>query len=187
MAEHHPHHDPIEDNVDTHPAKVAIGVLVGAIALVIGIVLLAQLALNVYADRSRKNDPAMSDAAIEQRIAPVAKLVVDPNAPAPTPPAQPANVAQVAAAPAAGAAAAGANAGKATFDKVCTACHTAGVLGAPKLGDKAAWAPRIATGKDTLYNAALHGLRAMPPKGGDASLPDADVKAAVDYMVNAAK
>ena len=187
MAEHH-HHDPIEDNVDSHPAKVAIGVLIGAIALVIGIVLLAQLALNVYADRSRKNDPAMSDAAIAKRIAPVARLVVDPNAPAPTPPAQPANVAAVTpAAPAAGGAAAGANAGKATFDQVCTACHTAGVLGAPKFGDKAAWAPRIAQGKDKLYNAALHGLNAMPPKGGNASLPDADVKAAVDYMVNAAK
>ena len=188
MAEHHSHHDPIQDNVDSHPVKVAVGVGIGLVALVVGIVLLAQLALNVYADRSRKNDPAMSDAAIAKRIAPVAKLVVDPNAPAPTPPAQPANVAQVsAAAPAAGGAAAGANAGKATFDQVCTACHTAGVLGAPKFGDKAAWAPRIAQGKDTLYNAALHGLRAMPAKGGNASLPDADVKAAVDYMVNAAK
>ena len=188
MAEHHPHHDPIEDNVDSHPGKVAVGVLVGFIALVIGIVLLAELALNVYADRSRKNDPAMSDAAIEKRIAPVAKLVVDPNAPAPTPPAQPANVAQVSVpAPAAGGAAAGADAGKATFEQVCTACHTAGVLGAPKFGDKAAWAPRIKQGKDTLYNHALHGFNAMPAKGGNASLPDADVKAAVDYMVNAAK
>ena len=186
MAEHH-HSDPIEENVDSHPARVAVGVAIGAIALVIGIVLLAQLALNVYADRSRKNDPAMSNAAIAQRIAPVAKLVVDPNAPAPTPPAQPANVAQVAsAAPAAGAAA-GADAGKATFEKVCSACHGTGVLNAPKLGDKAAWGPRIAQGKDALYNSALHGKNAMPAKGGNASLPDADVKAAVDYMVNAAK
>ena len=160
MAEHHPHHDPIEDNVDSHPGRVAIGVLVGFIALVVGIVLLAELALNVYADRSRKNDPAMSDAAIEQRIAPVAKLVVDPNAPAPTPPAQPANVAQVAAAPAAG---------------------------APKLGDKAAWAPRLAQGKDALYATALKGKGAMPAKGGNPALPDDAVKAAVDYMTAAAK
>jgi cytochrome c5 len=68
----------------------------------------------------------------------------------------------------------------------CNACHAAGVAGAPKFGDKAAWAPRIAQGKDALYNSALHGKNAMPPKGGS-SAPDADVKAAVDYMVNAAK
>jgi len=193
MAEHHHHTDPIEENVDSHPVKVAIGVAVGALALVVGIVLLAQLALNVYADRSRKDDPAMSPQAVAKRIAPVATLAIDPNAPAPAPAAQPATpVAQVAAAPAAaanaGAAAAGSSdAGKATFDKVCTACHGTGVAGAPKFGDKAAWAPRIAQGKDALYNSALHGKNAMPPKGGMASLPDADVKAAVDYMVSAAK
>jgi len=189
MAEHHHHTDPAEKNADSHPVKIAIGVVVGALALVVGIVLMAQLALNVYADRSRKDDPAMSAQAVQKRIAPVATLAVDPNAPAPTPPAQPAApVAQVAAAAAPGAAAGGgSDAGKATFDKVCTACHTAGVAGAPKFGDKAAWAPRIAQGKDTLYNAALHGKGAMPPKGGNAALPDADVKAAVDYMVNAAK
>jgi cytochrome c5 len=62
-----------------------------------------------------------------------------------------------------------------------------GVAGAPKAGDKAAWAPRIATGKDALYKAALHGLNAMPPKGGNMSLSDADVKAAVDYMVSLVK
>ena len=186
MAQHH-HSDPIEENVDSHPVKLAIALVIGLFALVVGIVLVAQLALNAYGDRSMKNEPAMSGAAVAKRIAPVAKLVVDPNAPAPTPPAQPAMpVAQVTAAPAGGAAA-GADAGKATFEKVCTACHGTGVLGAPKFGDKAAWAPRIAQGKDTLYNAALHGLRAMPAKGGNASLPDADVKAAVDYMVNAAK
>jgi cytochrome c5 len=186
MAEHHHHNDPIEENVDSHPLSVAIGVGIGAIALVIGIVLVVQLALNFYADRSRKNDPAMSDAAVSARIAPVAKLAVDPNAPAPTPPAQPAApVAQVAAAPAAAPAAGGA--GKTTFDQVCTACHTAGVAGAPKFGDKAAWAPRIAKGKDALYNSALHGLNAMPPKGGNTALADADVKAAVDYMATAAK
>jgi cytochrome c5 len=77
--------------------------------------------------------------------------------------------------------------GEATFKQVCSVCHMAGVAGAPKFGDKAAWAPRIATGMNTLYNAALHGLRAMPAKGGNSSLSDADVKAAVDYMVSKAK
>jgi cytochrome c5 len=86
---------------------------------------------------------------------------------------------------AAPAAAAGGN-GKALFDTTCVACHGAGVAGAPKFGDKAAWAPRIAQGLATLQDHALHGKGAMPPKGGS-SAPDADVKAAVEYMVNAAK
>jgi cytochrome c5 len=77
--------------------------------------------------------------------------------------------------------------GKKVFETVCTACHTPGVAGAPKFGDKAAWAPRIKTGMDALYNSALHGKGAMPPKGGNASLSDADVKAAVDYMVSQSK
>jgi cytochrome c oxidase subunit 2 len=77
--------------------------------------------------------------------------------------------------------------GKSVFDGTCTACHSTGVAGAPKVGDKAAWAPRIAKGKDTLYHDALHGLNAMPPKGGNAALSDDAVKAAVDYMVSQAK
>ncbi|WP_153099070.1 c-type cytochrome [Paraburkholderia hayleyella] len=79
-----------------------------------------------------------------------------------------------------------AQAGKALYQQVCQVCHAAGVLNAPKFGDKAAWAPRLKDPMDTLYNYALHGKGAMPPKGGS-SASDADVKAAVDYMVNAAK
>ena len=81
-------------------------------------------------------------------------------------------------------------AGKTLFNAACTACHTAGIAGAPKVGDKAAWAPRIAQGTNTLYEHAIKGFQGkagvMPPKGGS-SAPDADVKAAVDYMVAAAK
>jgi cytochrome c5 len=77
--------------------------------------------------------------------------------------------------------------GKAVYDETCHVCHATGLAGSPKFGDKAAWGPRIATGTDKLYNAALHGLNAMPPKGGNADLTDAQVKAAVDYMVSAAK
>ena len=81
--------------------------------------------------------------------------------------------------------------GKKVFDTACTACHGAGIAGAPKFGDKAAWAPRIAEGTNTLYTHALQGFQGkggvMPPKGGYSSLSDADVKAAVDYMVSAAK
>ncbi|MDR5755473.1 c-type cytochrome [Caballeronia sp. LZ035] len=98
-----------------------------------------------------------------------------------------ASVPQAAPAPAAGAQSAdAAQAGKALYEQVCQACHAAGVLGAPKFGDKAAWAPRLKEPMDTVYNYALHGKGAMPPKGGS-NAPDADVKAAVDYMVNASK
>jgi cytochrome c5 len=90
----------------------------------------------------------------------------------------------VAAAPAAAAAKPD---GKKLYDTACMACHAAGVAGAPKLGDKAAWAPRIKSGQDALYASALKGKGTMPAKGGNPATPDADVKAAVDYMVNAAK
>lgn len=94
-------------------------------------------------------------------------------------------VAAAAAAPVAAAPAAAD--GKKIYDASCVACHGAGVAGAPKFGDKAAWAPRIKTGMDALYATAIKGKGVMPPKGGNASLSDADVKAAVDYMVAAAK
>jgi cytochrome c5 len=74
----------------------------------------------------------------------------------------------------------------ALYGQVCAACHMAGVANAPKLGDKAAWAPRIATGVDALTASAIKGKGAMPPKGGSAA-PDSEIKAVVQYMVNAAK
>jgi cytochrome c5 len=77
--------------------------------------------------------------------------------------------------------------GRKVYDSTCTACHQTGVANAPKLGDKAAWAPRIKQGTDTLLQSALKGKGAMPPKGGNASLSDADVKAAIDFMVSQAK
>ncbi len=77
--------------------------------------------------------------------------------------------------------------GKAVYDSTCHVCHATGLVGAPKFGDKAAWAPRIATGLETLHSVALKGMNAMPPRGGNTTLSDAEVKAAVDYMVAAAK
>ena len=99
--------------------------------------------------------------------------------------ATPAAVATATAAPAK-LAAADAGAGEALYKQSCFACHGAGVAGAPKLGDKAAWAPRIPAGLDALTASAIKGKNAMPPKGGSAA-SDADVHAAVEYMVNAAK
>jgi cytochrome c5 len=73
--------------------------------------------------------------------------------------------------------------GEQAFTKVCSACHATGVNGAPKIGDHAAWGPRIALGKETLYKDAIAGKGNMPPKGGT-SWPDATIKMAVDYMVS---
>lgn len=107
------------------------------------------------------------------------------SAPAPAAPAA-AAPAPAAAAPAAAPAAASAETGKKVYEQVCAACHAAGVAGAPKFGDKAAWAPRLKEGMDVVHNYALKGKGVMPPKGGYAG-PDADVIAASDYMANAAK
>ncbi|MDX1374854.1 MAG: c-type cytochrome, partial [Burkholderiales bacterium] len=77
--------------------------------------------------------------------------------------------------------------GKAVYDKACVACHATGVANAPKLGDKAAWAPRLGTGVDALMKSVIAGKGAMPPKAGNPSLTDAEIRAAVDYMVAQAK
>jgi cytochrome c5 len=69
------------------------------------------------------------------------------------------------------------------FQSVCSACHTTGVNGAPKIGDHAAWGPRIAQGKETLYKDAIGGKGNMPPKGGT-TWPDDTIRKVVDYMVS---
>jgi len=78
------------------------------------------------------------------------------------------------------------NAPPALYTQVCSACHATGVAGAPKLGDKAAWAPRMADGIDGMTAIAIKGKGAMPPRGGTTA-SDADIKAVVTYMANAAK
>jgi cytochrome c5 len=115
-------------------------------------------------------------------------------APAPAAaPAASASAAPAAAAPAAATAVASAGPadGKKVFDGTCHVCHATGIAGAPKFGDKAAWAPRIAQGEATLIQHAMNGFQGkagvMPPKGGNTSLTEADIKAAVEYMTAAAK
>lgn len=76
--------------------------------------------------------------------------------------------------------------GEKVYGATCASCHGAAVLGAPKLGDKPSWTPRIAKGVDVLYKSAIEGLKMMPPRGGNAALKDDEVKAAVDYMVSKA-
>jgi cytochrome c5 len=117
--------------------------------------------------------PATAAAAPADAAAPAAPVVIPPPAAA-------------AAAPVA--AAGGAGVGKALYEKTCQVCHAAGVAGAPKFGDKAAWAPHIAKGMAELYKSAVTGTpKGMPPKGTAMDASEADLKAAVDYMVGAAK
>ncbi len=81
--------------------------------------------------------------------------------------------------------------GMQAFEQVCSVCHGQGIAGAPKAGDAAAWGPRIAEGKATLYQHALQGFQSngavMPAKGGRPDIPDAVIRQAVDYMVGMVK
>ncbi len=115
------------------------------------------------------------------------KKTAESPAAAPAPATAPATQVAAAASAAPAAPAANSEAGKSAYNKTCALCHGAGVAGAPKPGDKADWGPRIAQGKDTLYKHALEGFNgakgSMPARGGNSSMSDDDVKAAVDHMV----
>jgi len=175
------HHTPEHTSLIKTPKQLIIVVLLSFIVPITVIIMLAHLAI----DGTRKSGATAET--IAQRIKPVGSVVVDPNAPAPVAAPVVAVAAPGAAAPAAAAGGGDAAKGKSIYDSTCMACHAAGVAGAPKAGDKAAWAPRLKTGKDTLHAAAIKGMGAMPPKGGNASLSDADVKAAVDYLIGLVK
>ena len=111
-----------------------------------------------------------------------------PAAPAPAAAAAPAPAAEaVAAAPAAAPVATASANGEALYKQACQVCHAAGVAGAPKLGDKAAWAARLPSGIDALYASVAKGKGAMPPRGGAAQASDADLRAAVEYMTASVK
>lgn len=135
----------------------------------------AYLANSAGAKFAEPNRPAAAQTAEAAPAAAPAQAVAPVVAPAP------------AAAPAAPAAtaAAGAN-GEALYKQACAVCHAAGVAGAPKLGDKAAWSARLGAGVPALTAAVIKGKGAMPPKGGS-SAPDAEIQAAVEYMVQAVK
>lgn len=120
-----------------------------------------------------------ANAEAEAPAAPAAAAPV-PQAAAPAAPAPEA-------APAPQAAAASTADGKKLYESTCFACHSAGIAGAPKFGDKAAWAKYVATGVDAMVSVAMQGKGAMPPKGGAANATEADIRAAVQYMVDAAK
>ena len=121
-----------------------------------------------------------SGSSADARIKPVAEVAFAGA----KPPQEPAK-------PAAAAASAPVRDGQQVYKASCVACHDAGIAGAPKLGDQGQWAKRIAKGLDALYGSAVNGMQGgtgvMPPKGGNPALSDAEVKAAVDYMVAQSK
>lgn len=137
------------------------GILVGSIVAAV-ILMAVVVPFSITGKKPAATDPE----ALASRIQPVAKFELQKAAPA-----------------AGGAAKDGAT----VFNTVCSACHNTGAAGAPKAGDKAAWAPRIAQGAEVLYKSALNGKNAMPPRGGASNLSDAEVKAAVDFLVAKAK
>ena len=155
---------------------LVLGILIG-IAVVLYV--LARIVAANTQEKHVVSDPA-NQAVVAERIAPVAKVAIagqDNSALAP--------VQAAAAAPAADLG------GEEVFNMACMACHGAGVAGAPKMGDKAAWGSRIAKGAETLHKHALEGFQGsagfMPPKGGRADLSDKSIINAVDFMVAASK
>ncbi len=161
---------------DRNFVKTFSGLVAALAALTVVIFILAQMVVSA-SNLKKDKTVAQNDAAVAERIKPVGEITVSSNAVMDTliPTAN----------------AAGTDKGKATYDGTCAVCHGAGIAGAPKFGDKAVWAPHIAKGIDTLHTHALKGFQGktgvMPAKGGNAGLSDADVKAAVDYMVSKSK
>jgi cytochrome c5 len=141
------------------PQQLVVVILLSFIVPIVGILLVVQLVVG-----SPTADPgALKPEAIAQRIQPVGKVEVGAPAAAP-----------------------GARAGEDIVKTTCAACHQAGVANAPKFGDKAAWGPLIKQGLNALTANAIKGKGAMPPRGGDASLTDAEVTRAVAFMANQA-
>lgn len=167
---------------------------------VLGALVVASIVILVLARAIGEQEASATQGTVAERTAPVGKVKVagaaETSAPAAT-----ANPGDLAGTPQAGQDPAAqaplqiaqaeepADKGKKVYDTACVVCHQTGVGGAPKVGDKAAWADRIAQGEATLADRAIKGFQGktgmMPPKGGRADLSDEDVKAAVSYMIEA--
>ena len=155
----------VEEHTEEHagliktPKQLIVTVVLSFLIPIIVLIMLAHLV--AAGDQTGAGSDALQPKAIEARIKPVASLdLVDANAP---------KVYKT---------------GQQVFESTCTACHTAGVAGAPKIGNHEAWAPFIKTGYEEMVKNAIHGIKAMPPKGGNPSLSDYEVARAVAYMAN---
>ena len=146
-------------------------VLVTLVGITIGILVIANF---LYSDETAVADEGVQKE-VAERIAPVGEVYIAGSEPSKTSDAQVSETpVQVAAAEING---------EQVYQQVCSACHTAGVLNAPKPGDTVAWEPRLAKGLDTVYANAINGIGAMPPKGGRVDMSDEAIKAAVDFLL----
>ena len=151
---------------------------------IIGLLVLVSILIFVlaraFSSVHEEMDVAMIES-IQERIKPVGLAYVGDEAPAVAAASKSSDAAEGDAAAAETAVVADA---KTTYETVCAVCHLAGVANAPKLGDKAAWAPRLGD-TNALYMAVINGKNAMPPRAGRPDLSDETLKAAVDYMLEA--
>lgn len=144
------------------------GVILMALVAFTVIVFISARTIGGNAFEKMQNSPK----AVLQRIQPVGQVRVGK-----------ADQVVVAAAPAASTEAGAGKSGEQVYNSACVACHASGVAGAPKVGDKAAWEARLAQGMDALLNVSIKGKGAMPPKGGNASLSDEELKSAIEHML----
>jgi cytochrome c5 len=155
---------------------LVLGILLG---ITIGLIILARIIAGNTSVAHKQEDPVFRQE-IAARISPVAKVAVAGQDNSALVPAE-----------ATPAVAAEDLPGETVYNQACVACHGAGIAGAPKFGDKAAWGPRIAQGADTLHKHAIEGFQGkaglMPPKGGRTDLSDQSVINAVDYIVAASQ
>lgn len=154
--------------------------LVASAVVVVGVALSGQALASKLADQTGNAEPMgtrsiMSPSKIDARTQPSAKVCVQGE-----------ECGGAAAAPVAAAASA-AKTPEEIYNSSCMACHATGAAGAPKVGDAAAWAPRIAQGADTLHKHAIGGFNMMPPKGTCAACSDDEIMAVVDFMVSKSK
>src|SRR3954466_3247270 len=153
------HHDEEEHESGIRTPKQLITVIAAAIIVpVIVIIMLTQFV--TLDNKEAPGSDSFSPAAVARRIAPVASDAVFDATAVVVP-----------------------KTGQQVFEAQCTTCHTAGLLGAPKFGDAAAWAPRVAKGMDALWQSALHGKNSMPAQGGG-EFSDYEIARAVVYMAN---
>jgi len=149
-------HDEHQSFIKT-PQQLIVVIVSAFLVPIIGIIMLVHLVTG----QPGADPAAMTPEKIAERIKPVSGIEMGAPAAAP-----------------------GARSGEAIVNATCVACHKTGVSGAPKIGDKNDWAPRIKTGLGTLLQVATKGKGAMPPRGGDASLTDAELTRAIIFMAN---
>jgi len=140
------------------PKQLITIVLLAFVVPIVGIVMVVQLVVN----RPHANPAALSPEAVAARIQPVGKVEFGAASGAPGAP----------------------RSGDEIIKAVCGACHLTGAAGAPKIGDNAAWAPRLKGGLNGLLANAIKGIKAMPPRGGGADLSDYELARAIVTMAN---